>query len=320
MKAHRLFAALTIVIISTIGLLGTAIVFTSAQKYLKPEYINEFSLNFLLLFLAIGSPLIFGMIFLGMRVIKKSELERTAFEFSHQSRMAGIGQMLGGVAHEINNPLTIYMARTDFLLDQIRNNQYTSKSLEESVLKNREIIKRIVTIVNGMRALSRNDNEDAFELTSIKNIICLTTDMCKEPLENRNIELIVSEYDETLLIDCRAVQLSQVLLNLINNASDAIKDFEGNRWIKLRIESSENDIKFEVLNSGPKISDFVSKKLFSPFFTTKPVGQGSGMGLTISQKIIESHCGKISIDSKCEQTCFVINLPLKQEIHIKKVA
>lgn len=320
MRDRKLFIFLTAIMVLTIDLLGTGLVYLTLQKYIGIDVANDMTLNFALLFPLVLTPLALLMVFLGSRVIGQIELSRFVKDFTHQARLASIGQMLSGIAHEINNPLAVIMARMDFMLEQIRLNKYDSKKFEEGISKNRETIKRISKIIHGMRALSRNDKEDPFELTSVKRIVDLTFDICGESLKLRNVDLRVSDYDEMLQLDCRAIQLSQVLLNLINNANDAIKDLKEDKWIKIGIQTSDSKIVFRVLNGGPKISEDISRHLFDPFFTTKAVGQGSGMGLIISQKIIENHQGKIYVDTEGEKTCFVVQLPLKQKVEIKEAA
>jgi C4-dicarboxylate-specific signal transduction histidine kinase len=111
-------------------------------------------------------------------------------------------------------------------------------------------------------------------------------------------------------IECRAVQITQVLLNLINNAHDAIKE-NRERWIKLEIKVIGDDVEFRVRNSGQKISKEVVAKIFDPFYTTKRAGEGTGLGLSISLKIAKEHKGILFVDEADAYTCFVLRIATK---------
>jgi signal transduction histidine kinase len=107
---------------------------------------------------------------------------------------------------------------------------------------------------------------------------------------------------------CQPVEISQTLLNLLNNAFDVIEKLE-ERWIRIQIDKKDDYLTMSVINSGPKIPDAVVEKIFQPFFTTKGVGKGTGLGLSISKNIIERHNGTLSVDNSCQNTKFDIRIP-----------
>jgi two-component system sensor histidine kinase DctS len=109
-------------------------------------------------------------------------------------------------------------------------------------------------------------------------------------------------------LECRAVQISQVLLNLINNACDAISSLN-EKWILINAIERNNLIEISVTNSGPKIPAHIREKLMQPFFTTKEVGMGTGLGLSLSKTIAEAHGGRLYLDLGAENTRFVLELP-----------
>jgi signal transduction histidine kinase len=116
-------------------------------------------------------------------------------------------------------------------------------------------------------------------------------------------------------LDCREVQLSQVILNLLNNAFDAISELP-NKWVHLESRMNEGIIEIRVIDSGSGIPEELREKILQPFFTTKEVGQGTGLGLSISKGIIESHGGTLSIDIKSQNTCFVIQIPQAKTVQV----
>jgi signal transduction histidine kinase len=105
-----------------------------------------------------------------------------------------------------------------------------------------------------------------------------------------------------------SIQISQVILNLLNNAFDAIQDAT-DKWIKIQTYIEHGQVQIRVTDCGHGISNEVAKKIMQPFFTTKPIGKGTGLGLSISKGIVEAHQGKLTIDTESKNTCFVITLP-----------
>ncbi len=133
-------------------------------------------------------------------------------------------------------------------------------------------------------------------------------DLCAQTLNAKEIQISIPPIPEDLFVQCRSIELSQVLLNLINNAHDAVKDLPPDRWIKFEISSSAEFVRVAISNSGPNISAELRDKLFNPFFTTKPIGQGTGLGLSISLGIMKSHHGNLTLDKDSSHTKFVLKI------------
>ncbi len=142
---------------------------------------------------------------------------------------------------------------------------------------------------------------------SVASLIEDTLSFCRERFKNHEVNLTVHCPAE-LKVHARPVQLSQVLLNLLNNAHDAVEGLS-EKWIK--IESAERDglIEISVTDSGAGIPIQLQEKILQPFFTTKEPNRGTGLGLSVSNSILMSHKGSLSIDSKCANTRFVVALP-----------
>lgn len=119
----------------------------------------------------------------------------------------------------------------------------------------------------------------------------------------------------SLEIECHSIKISQVLLNLLNNAYDAIQN-QKEKWIKVEIIERQHEIDLIVTDSGNGIPVSVQKRMMQPFFTTKDIGKGTGLGLSISQGIVTSHHGKINIDNASMNTRFVITLPKRQRLNV----
>lgn len=232
----------------------------------------------------------------------------------NSSKMSALGEMAGGIAHEINTPLgviTLRASQAKKILDKDPSQVDTIKNYM-NIIEN--VAQRIAKIVQGLRGFSRAGDNDKFQLTSIGYIIDNTLILCSERLKQREITLINEIEDNSISFECKSVQISQVLLNLINNASDAIVN-EKEKWIKINAKLIDRKVEISVTNSGPKIPPSIQEKLMQPFFTTKEIGQGTGLGLSLSKGIVEGHGGELYLDTSWENTKFVFEIPLKQKIH-----
>ena len=125
-------------------------------------------------------------------------------------------------------------------------------------------------------------------------------------MKTHGVELTVEEYDQSIEIECQPIPISQVLLNLINNAYDAVKGKDPS-WVKVRVEDLGDRVRLIVSDSGPGIPEEVRVKMLDPFYTTKPVGVGTGLGLSISRGIAETHHGGLEYSDKCGNTCFIVS-------------
>jgi C4-dicarboxylate-specific signal transduction histidine kinase len=128
-------------------------------------------------------------------------------------------------------------------------------------------------------------------------------------VRSSSVQLILSPVDPELKVSCRKVQLSQVIINLICNSVDAVKDLSES-WIKINVLPMTEKVQIQVIDSGNGIEPSVLKKLFQPFHTTKEAGKGTGLGLSISKNIVESHQGELRYQLNNGNTSFVMELPL----------
>ncbi len=233
-------------------------------------------------------------------------------QITQSAKMASLGEMAGGIAHEINNPLAILRGRFEQLRSVLNhpeiNRDMALKFCESGV----QMTDRLKRIIQGLRQFSRDGAQDPMVPVKLTDIINDTLVFCSEKFKTRGIQLEVPEIPPDLSIAGRHTQISQVILNLLNNAFDAVCNLS-DKWVKLQVvlpEGQPNICKILVTDSGPGISKETADKLFQPFFTTKGVGQGTGLGLSISLGIIKDHGGVLTYDRSCPNTRFVIDLPL----------
>lgn len=241
--------------------------------------------------------------------LQKMVNEKSA-QLVQSSKLSSLGEMAAGIAHEINNPMAIIVGNTEVLKSHVEkhNDEYALKRIEKIL----NMVQRVTKIINGLRQFSRNAENDPPQVSPLSKIIGDTVELCKQGLLNKQIAFELKMPEQEVFIKCREVQISQVLLNLIQNAADAIAPL-ADRWIQIKVDTTkENRVKILVIDSGKGISQEIIEKLFQPFFTTKEVGKGTGLGLSISMGIAKDHGGSLSVDTQAKNTCFVLELPLKQ--------
>ncbi|OUR97295.1 hypothetical protein A9Q84_13295 [Halobacteriovorax marinus] len=236
------------------------------------------------------------------------ELERA--KSSHNAKMASLGEMAAGLAHEINNPLTIINGYASQLGRMVDRGKLDSEKLTHISTKLSFTCKRIATIIKGLKTFSRDsEGEDVSDVTVI-DVIEDTLSFCQEKFKNHGINFEINHLPHDIYISVRPVEISQVILNLLNNAFDAVEELDmEDKWLKIEIEDLDHLVKISIIDCGPGISEELAHKILEPFFTTKEIGKGTGLGLSISKNIIEKHEGLFSIDIKSPNTKFDIILP-----------
>jgi PAS domain S-box-containing protein len=212
------------------------------------------------------------------------------------SKLAALNEMSAGIAHEINNPLAIICGQAAILKNRILNPDVDLQWVIKKVTLIESTSERIAKIVRSMRAILRDADLDTFELQSVATIIEQTLSMCSERFKTSNIALTAESFQPDLTIFCRPAQISQLLLNLLSNAFDAVETLE-EKWVRIEVLEREDSVYFSVIDSGLGIPIILQDKVFQPFFTTKPPGSGIGLGLTVSKSIVESHGGTLEIDN-----------------------
>jgi signal transduction histidine kinase/ligand-binding sensor domain-containing protein len=265
-------------------------------------------------------------------------LKHTQTQLVQSEKMASLGQLTAGVAHEINNPINFVSAGIDSLDANYSDLQELLKKLSglkagedngvllqevEQLKKNIELDYLIEEIPQLLRSIKSGAERTTEIVKSLKNFTRLDEDNLKlanlhEGLDSTLVILrnqlnekvkIVREYDASLpLIQCYPGQLNQVFMNIINNAIQAVEE-EGEIWIATALEGEQVVIKIK--DTGIGMSQEVKSRIFEPFFTTKDVGEGTGLGLSISYSIIEKHKGTVTVESAAGKgTEFIIRLPL----------
>ncbi len=263
------------------------------------------------------------------------ELKESQSQLVQSAKMASLGELTAGIAHEINNPVNftrtssfaLHRDLEDIINLHLKYRNYIQKGLQdkseieefeksidyEVLLKsiNEEIndikegTKRTAEIVKNLREFSHEDSGE-MQLADIHHGIETTLNILKGRF-SKQISL-TKDYDQSIgEIKCHIGQLNQVFLNVLSNALDAIAE-KGK--IVITTKNQNNNLLISIIDDGKGIPEALIDKIFDPFFTTKEIGEGTGLGLSISHGIIKNHGGTISVKSILgKETCFYVQLP-----------
>lgn len=235
------------------------------------------------------------------------KLEEETVKTFHASRLSSLGEMASGVAHEINNPLTIIQS----ISKNIINDQLApvEDSVKQKLQKVYSAGERINKIVKGMKLLSSKSDLNVHEVISVKTLLDINLDLFIERLKIEQINFTCSN-SLNPSVNCNPSQVSQIIVNLLTNAIDALGNFAGEKKLHILVNSN-TDVNFmdiRVINSGDLLNDGLVNRLFEPFFTTKDPGKGTGLGLSISKRLAEDNGGNLFYETYEGQICFTLQL------------
>lgn len=225
------------------------------------------------------------------------------------SRLSSLGEMASGIAHEINNPLSIILGKAALLKLLIEDHQFDREKANQFLAQISDTTHRIAKIIKGLRSFARDTSGVPFEASSLYDVINDTLELCRERFSNHQIDIKLPDtLKSELYFFGRAEQIAQVLLNLLNNAFDAALESDS-KWVEIKIDTEPEKIQVRVIDSGARINPQLIEKMFEPFYTSKQVGKGTGLGLSISKGIVENHFGRLFLDPLALHTTFVIEIP-----------
>lgn len=243
----------------------------------------------------------------------RAEAESQKLLAQEKARLASLGLMAGGIAHEINNPLSVIQSRADMAIRALQKSEVpdTQRALD-SLIKISPMVLRISKIIQSMRNLTRVTDESNREVFKIGSILEEVLILIEEKLKYSKIDFRFEGEGLSTEIYANKNEISQVFINAINNSVQAVQNLE-NKWIRIYVgKLDEKQIKISIQDSGAGIPLEFRDKIMTPLFTTKGPREGTGLGLALSRKIIELHGGKFFFDHQQSHTTLVIELPLNK--------
>lgn len=236
------------------------------------------------------------------------EIPQHVQELMHLTRLAEMGRLSASVAHEINNPLMVaqgFAENIELLLDK---EHFPREEIRVQVLEIIKACQRMSRIINKMNRMSRSQKL-RLHIVDVAEIALNAVDFLKVQLSELDCQLEF-EFDRPLPIKCDAVQIEQIILNIISNALYAMEQNTNGRRIKISFREVANWQQIVIWNNGPAIPAAVQKNLMTPFFTTKNEGHGTGLGLAVSKAIMQVHEGDLTFNSNEKSgTEFVLSFP-----------
>jgi PAS domain S-box-containing protein len=256
---------------------------------------------------------IIGIIGIARDITERKQAEeqlRRHREALYQSeKLATMGQLLAGVAHELNNPLAVVMGQAALLRQSVRNKRQMERA--EKIVQAAE---RCARIVNNFLALARQQPPERHPV-QVNTVVREAVELLAYPLRVDSVEVVWALAEEVPVLWADAHQLHQVVVNLVANAHQAMREVVGPRRLTLAtgVSGGGERVWVEVRDTGPGVAAEVEGRIFEPFFTTKPPGVGTGLGLPLCQGIIEGHGGWIRVVRGAEPgAVFRVELPVEE--------
>jgi signal transduction histidine kinase len=242
------------------------------------------------------------------RALEAGNLEQQR-KVLNSSKYAALGEVAAGMAHEINTPLGVVTLSASQLRDLNPDKPESWEFVKEIAGDIILAADKIARIVRGVKNFSRESTKGAdFVFCDLPSVISEATSLCETSLRTAGVKLRPMNLPKSLDLQCNPSQISQVIVNLVNNARDAVENLS-EKWIEVTLTSNSEMVEIRVTDSGKGIPLPARDKLFQPFYTTKEVGRGTGLGLSIVHGIVRSHKGEIFVDEKHPNTSFVVRLP-----------
>lgn len=226
----------------------------------------------------------------------------------YSAKLASLGEIAAGIAHEINNPLTIIQGSSSILQELVNQEPMNIDMVKSHSNKMIETTERISKTIDSLRALSRDAQKDPMKPVYIKDVLEQCLDLCGNRFERHDIELIMPVWEKKIIVKGRGGELGQVLINLLCNAIDATAN-QDIRQVKIDYSIQGHWLDILVSDSGPGVPAEIRSKIMEPFFSTKDVNQGTGLGLSISKSIMVTHGGELVLVENAARTTFKMRLP-----------
>ena len=248
---------------------------------------------------------------------REHELRDKQEQLVQAGKLATLGELTTGVAHELNNPLNNIGLYIGNVIDRMRLGTVEADRVLAELESAMEQVQKATEIISHLRTFGRSAPV-TIERVDVDDVIERSLSLMQEQLRLRAIEVQLELAAEELVVHGNAIQLEQVFVNLLTNSRDALQDAP-QKAIRIRSRLAGELIRIRVADTGPGIPPEIEQRIFDPFFTTKEVGGGTGLGLSITYSIVKEHGGEISLLPGTEGAVFEIVLPFARDEPVEKV-
>ena len=243
---------------------------------------------------------------------REHELRDKQEQLVQAGKLATLGELTTGVAHELNNPLNNIGLYVGNVIDRIRLGEDDTEPLVLDLEKAMEQVRKATEIISHLRTFGRAARVN-IEQVDVDEVIERSLLLVHEQFRLRGIEVELELCPDELLVVANPIQLEQVFINLLTNARDALADSK-RKTIRIASSRDEERIRIAFSDTGPGIAPELQQRIFDPFFTTKEVGTGTGLGLSITYSILKEYGGEISVTSRAGKgATFLVELPFADE-------
>jgi C4-dicarboxylate-specific signal transduction histidine kinase len=248
---------------------------------------------------------------------REQELRDKQEQLVQAGKLATLGELTTGVAHELNNPLNNIGLFIGNATDQLRLGLSDPERIEQELEKAMEQVRKATSIISHLRTFGRAAPVSV-ERVDVDEVIERSLSLMQEQLRLRGIEVELDLCLDELIVLGNAIQLEQVFVNLLTNARDALEEAP-EKTIRIATASDGKEIRIAFADTGCGIAADIEQRIFDPFFTTKEVGTGTGLGLSITYSIVKEHGGEITVNGEPGGGArFVIALPVSNEEPVEK--
>jgi PAS domain S-box-containing protein len=242
------------------------------------------------------------------RKLAEETIERDKARLIESEKMASIGVLSAGIAHELGNPLGAIRGRLEMLETMISQGEFEKAFAIQSIQKMIQNVDRMSKIIRGLKSSSRDGSADQMQEFDLAQLIGDILELSVQKCQKSSIEVRSSGLIGPVPVFGRETEIGQVIVNLFNNAFDAVKS-KDKAWIELEVINEPDKVTLHIKDSGAGVPEDLINKIFDPFFTTKEVGEGTGLGLSICRSFIEGHRGKLYYNTEKGVSCFTVELP-----------
>lgn len=253
-------------------------------------------------------------VFLFLLIISKQRIYESLLKAKEgifkSSKLSEVGKVAGNIAHEINSPLTVITLATNLIEKELKKESINKELIQKHTEKIQQATEKMDAIIRGMKKMSRDGSTDPFVDIQLSSLFKEVEDFFQHKTKLQGIELTFKGLDQDIYLFGQWTQLSQIFINIINNAIDAIED-SSEKWIRVEVEHHHDSVIIMIVDSGAGVPKDHEDKIFEPLFTTKSADKGTGLGLSIVHSLVEQHQGSLIVDRRFSDSRFTLNFPKK---------